>query len=137
EHWGNILQQQLDGGLVGVPWLDDKGLRLEFKARDVYYPHDDGLGADLAYEIEIEGDKYLHVYREEVKNKYLHTSHILYSLNEQRETTEVEEVEAKELLGINEMVKVYEGRGRPLDRKSTRLNSSHVSISYAVFCLKK
>src|SRR5437868_12455992 len=28
--------------------------------------------------------------------------------------------------------------GRTLgDRKSTRLNSSHVSISYAVFCLKK
>src|SRR3712207_7389038 len=29
--------------------------------------------------------------------------------------------------------------GRPLaaDRKSTRLNSSHANISYAVFCLKK
>src|SRR5437868_8989531 len=27
-------------------------------------------------------------------------------------------------------------QARP-DRKSTRLNSSHVSISYAVFCLKK
>src|SRR5690606_41133403 len=27
--------------------------------------------------------------------------------------------------------------GMPLDRKSTRLNSSHVKISYAVFCLKK
>src|SRR5437868_13007474 len=27
--------------------------------------------------------------------------------------------------------------GRLEDRKSTRLNSSHVSISYAVFCLKK
>src|SRR5699024_12865681 len=26
---------------------------------------------------------------------------------------------------------------RRRDRKSTRLNSSHVSISYAVFCLKK
>src|SRR5690606_41324701 len=26
---------------------------------------------------------------------------------------------------------------RPADRKSTRLNSSHVKISYAVFCLKK
>src|SRR5439155_24814976 len=26
---------------------------------------------------------------------------------------------------------------RPRDRKSTRLNSSHVAISYAVFCLKK
>src|SRR6266481_6829295 len=27
--------------------------------------------------------------------------------------------------------------GAPRDRKSTRLNSSHSSISYAVFCLKK
>src|SRR3712207_8957757 len=27
--------------------------------------------------------------------------------------------------------------GRPIDRKSTRLNSSHANISYAVFCLKK
>src|SRR2546426_4348676 len=26
---------------------------------------------------------------------------------------------------------------RPRDRKSTRLNSSHLVISYAVFCLKK
>src|SRR5438067_5216108 len=29
------------------------------------------------------------------------------------------------------------GPANRLDRKSTRLNSSHVSISYAVFCLKK
>src|SRR2546430_6240833 len=28
-------------------------------------------------------------------------------------------------------------RARPGDRKSTRLNSSHSQISYAVFCLKK
>src|SRR5690606_41324311 len=28
-------------------------------------------------------------------------------------------------------------KGLELDRKSTRLNSSHVKISYAVFCLKK
>src|SRR3712207_6959537 len=35
---------------------------------------------------------------------------------------------------------VYWGRwnvGCPKDRKSTRLNSSHANISYAVFCLKK
>src|SRR5258705_3439419 len=29
------------------------------------------------------------------------------------------------------------GRCPELDRKSTRLNSSHLGISYAVFCLKK
>src|SRR5688572_32200365 len=28
-------------------------------------------------------------------------------------------------------------QGTPQDRKSTRLNSSHSQISYAVFCLKK
>src|SRR5947209_18297394 len=29
------------------------------------------------------------------------------------------------------------GSSGPIDRKSTRLNSSHANISYAVFCLKK
>src|SRR3712207_7168477 len=29
------------------------------------------------------------------------------------------------------------GLGSHVDRKSTRLNSSHANISYAVFCLKK
>src|SRR5205814_8028096 len=32
---------------------------------------------------------------------------------------------------------VYRPRSRPRDRKSTRLNSSHLGNSYAVFCLKK
>src|SRR2546428_1969862 len=32
---------------------------------------------------------------------------------------------------------VIEGELQLLDRKSTRLNSSHDQISYAVFCLKK
>src|SRR5688500_19601807 len=31
----------------------------------------------------------------------------------------------------------WAGFGPELDRKSTRLNSSHLVISYAVFCLKK
>src|SRR5947208_6809173 len=33
--------------------------------------------------------------------------------------------------------RVFRGTGRDRDRKSTRLNSSHQIISYAVFCLKK
>src|SRR5699024_11442950 len=32
---------------------------------------------------------------------------------------------------------LIEAEEKDQDRKSTRLNSSHVSISYAVFCLKK
>src|SRR5690625_5899198 len=32
--------------------------------------------------------------------------------------------------------RAFQALGRNGDRKSTRLNSSHVAISYAVFCLK-
>src|SRR5699024_12721084 len=39
--------------------------------------------------------------------------------------------------GHNPVYIVQNIRRRIQDRKSTRLNSSHVSISYAVFCLKK
>src|SRR5215813_10307714 len=41
---------------------------------------------------------------------------------------------------LAQLVRRGRGQGEPLlrgDRKSTRLNSSHVRISYAVFCLKK
>src|SRR5689334_24694743 len=48
---------------------------------------------------------------------------------------------AKELsVRLPALVEHYEGmefRKAAADRKSTRLNSSHSSISYAVFCLKK
>src|SRR5690606_30286730 len=56
-----------------------------------------------------------------------------------KQTQKVDELEANPhahiLLG-------YDGEGvgdtfLEIDRKSTRLNSSHVKISYAVFCLKK
>src|SRR5690606_40841916 len=37
---------------------------------------------------------------------------------------------------INKTINKFNHKSK-LDRKSTRLNSSHVKISYAVFCLKK
>src|SRR3712207_8014576 len=42
------------------------------------------------------------------------------------------------LLGVSQGQGVgQQDRGLRRDRKSTRLNSSHANISYAVFCLKK
>src|SRR3712207_8740141 len=47
----------------------------------------------------------------------------------------------REPLGLTHRAKVAEPPRAPSsssgDRKSTRLNSSHANISYAVFCLKK
>src|SRR5690625_6693955 len=53
--------------------------------------------------------------------------HRIKELEEQ--TEELEEDYISRLEEAEEKIK--------LDRKSTRLNSSHVAISYAVFCLKK
>src|SRR5438128_5729243 len=39
--------------------------------------------------------------------------------------------------GNTNTTEIYTAGTRSRDRKSTRLNSSHGSISYAVFCLKK
>src|SRR5699024_11528351 len=44
---------------------------------------------------------------------------------------------AKKELFKNPILRFILVHAHALDRKSTRLNSSHVSISYAVFCLKK
>src|SRR3712207_7981694 len=52
--------------------------------------------------------------------------------------TPLEEIEADELgdrIGLVPILRA--GLGMVEDRKSTRLNSSHANISYAVFCLKK
>src|SRR5690554_7665322 len=43
---------------------------------------------------------------------------------------------AANLFALKEFGNIYTRIMNP-DRKSTRLNSSHVRISYAVFCLKK
>src|SRR5258707_7104198 len=44
---------------------------------------------------------------------------------------------ALNLVGPSSVVAVAGDGERKIDRKSTRLNSSHANISYAVFCLKK
>jgi hypothetical protein len=112
KHWSNIVQHQVDGGLVGVPWLDERGLRIDFKQRDVYFPHEDDLGVDLAYERTFNDDDYLHVYRERVEAGNLKANHFLYKL-ESDKLTGVEENETKEFLGIDELEIIYKGRSRP------------------------
>src|SRR3712207_7773189 len=48
----------------------------------------------------------------------------------------VDGVEADDVIGTLTRIAQSEGVCT-IDRKSTRLNSSHANISYAVFCLKK
>lgn len=112
EHWSNIVQHQVDGGLVGVPWMDEKGLRIEFKSRDVYYPHEDGMGADLAYKRTIDEKDYIHVYRERVDGDNLTATDMLYLLEGTKMTKIEDEAEVKRILNKQELEKVYKGRSQ-------------------------
>src|SRR5256885_11640527 len=47
----------------------------------------------------------------------------------------LDDIEETRLLPERKVLYQFSARGQ--DRKSTRLNSSHLVISYAVFCLKK
>src|SRR5690625_3992450 len=78
-------------------------------------------------------------------NKYYHQA-INYLSYRMRSRFEIEqylrrkEVESPHLAEIISRLDnegLIDDREFALDRKSTRLNSSHVAISYAVFCLKK
>src|SRR5699024_12205387 len=69
---------------------------------------------------------------------------ILMVLLDSRDSDDIEETKADKEAGRNRVIFIIVliislniFWGQPQDRKSTRLNSSHVSISYAVFCLKK
>src|SRR5690625_6904292 len=54
-----------------------------------------------------------------------------------RELTDEELVQLRDHIEENYRTEGDLRREVAADRKSTRLNSSHVAISYAVFCLKK
>lgn len=119
EHWSNVVQQQVDGGLVGVPWKDDNGIYIEFKSRDVYFPHPDGNGADLTYVYEVEDDEgeaveYLRVYRERIEGGNVTGEHFLFELNEGGEAKQLEEEEVMEILKIDSVEDYYENRSTSL-----------------------
>src|SRR3712207_8168888 len=58
-------------------------------------------------------------------------------LPEQPVPTLLEIVELIDKLGFHACYSADETYHKDIDRKSTRLNSSHANILYAVFCLKK
>src|SRR5690606_42148497 len=67
------------------------------------------------------------------KGRLLHITHQQLA----DELGSVREIVSRLLKSFADQGLVKLGREQVEDRKSTRLNSSHVKISYAVFCLKK
>src|SRR5690606_40722211 len=70
----------------------------------------------------------------EVIHQQIRTKHATLQIIE---TDDVKEREIDPRLMCEWAAEAFKDFGGSKDRKSTRLNSSHVKISYAVFCLKK
>ncbi len=125
-HKMNITQLQVDGGIVAVPSLRNDQISIDFKERNVYYPHDDELGVDLVYELpqtkeeELKNISYVHVYTERQEGKSVKTYDKLYLRNDENELELVDDptlIEEKLKLsgGLTNGVleKTFAGRQRP------------------------
>lgn len=124
-HYMNITQLQVDGGIIGVPSMRNNQISLQIKERNMYYPHDDELGADLVYEIpqtkEEEANKisYVHVYTERQDGQSVTTLDRLFLRNKNNElqlVTDAQVIEDKLRLGetfVNGVLqKTFAGRQR-------------------------
>ncbi|UTH07954.1 hypothetical protein [Macrococcoides canis] len=119
DHKMNITQLLVDGGIVAVPSMVNGQLKLMFKERNVYYPHDDGHGYDLVYELpQTEEEKetgidYVHIYTEREDEDRLLTIHKLFKRNGESQLEEVEDINfIQDKLGIEKLYQEFEGRKR-------------------------
>src|SRR5690625_7106290 len=79
-----------------------------------------GFGSWVDDTVDFSGDSYICIYGENESGKSTLQHFILFML-----------------FGLPPKMRSFYRPKSSRDRKSTRLNSSHVAISYAVFCLKK
>ncbi|WP_414049788.1 hypothetical protein [Macrococcus animalis] len=119
DHKMNITQLQIDGGIVAVPSMVNGQIKIEFKERNVYYPHDDNKGYDLVYELEqLEDEKkagidYVHIYSEREDGDKLLTSHRLYKRSGESMLEQIlDDSFIKERIGIDTLYQEFNGRLR-------------------------
>ncbi|MBO1515043.1 phage portal protein [Metabacillus bambusae] len=80
--WSAVVQHQVDGGVAYRIRRDVKGTWFEWKPADLYFEHEDGPGADIAW-IEIRGkENYLRVERQRIEDNQLSIQQLVFSMSE-------------------------------------------------------
>lgn len=80
--WPAIVQHQIDGGVAyRIRSSETRGIWFEWKEADVYYEHEDGLGADFAWTEESGDESYLRVERQRLVAEGLVLSQFVYLMN--------------------------------------------------------
>jgi hypothetical protein len=76
--WPAIVQHQVDGGVAYRIRRDDRGAWFEWKSADLYFEHDDELGADIAWTEERGDMKYLRVERQRLNVNSLEIEQLVF-----------------------------------------------------------
>jgi hypothetical protein len=99
--WAAIVQHQVDGGVAYRIRRDENGAWFEWKPADLFFEHEDGLGADIAW-TELRGDdKYLRVERQRLEENQLHISQLVFSFEEE---TVNQELNTQEYAALYDLV---------------------------------
>lgn len=112
--WAAVVQHQVDGGVAYRIRRDAKGTWFEWKPADMYYEHDDDLGADIPWVEERGDEKFLRVERQRLEENKLIIKQLVFRMDgetvqEEKDILEyVLEVPAdQELEGITELMCGY------------------------------
>jgi len=78
--WSIIVQHQVDGGVAYRIRRDAKGTWFEWKPADLYFEHEDGLGADIAWIETRDENEYLRVERQRLED-HLKIKQMVFSMS--------------------------------------------------------
>jgi hypothetical protein len=81
--WATAVQHQVDGGVAYRIRRDENGTWFEWKLADLYFEHEDGLGADVAWIEERGEQKFLRVERQRLTNNQLAIEQLVFELGQE------------------------------------------------------
>lgn len=116
--WAAVVQHQVDGGVAYRIRRDMKGTWFEWKPADLYFEHDDDLGADIPWVEERGDEKFLRVERQRLEEDKLTIQQLAFKMDsdmvkeemdiqEYAQQFNVEVPEDQELAGITELMCGY------------------------------
>ncbi|KIO60227.1 hypothetical protein B4065_0153 [Caldibacillus thermoamylovorans] len=79
--WSAIVQHQVDGGVAYRIRRNTKGTWFEWKPADLYFEHEDDLGADIVWVEERNKNKYLRVERQRLEENQLQIQQLVFSFD--------------------------------------------------------
>jgi hypothetical protein len=96
--WAAVVQHQVDGGVAYRIRRDEKNAWFEWKPADLYFEHEDGQGADIAWTELRDEKKYLRVERQRLEDEGLQVTQLVFSFEEEK---------VNDQLDINEYAALY------------------------------